>query len=64
MSYFRSCNICGANLDPGEVCGCKSLTEQNKRKFEKLTTVAKNGQLKIGGICEYSKNKNKESFWD
>lgn len=22
MSYFRSCPICGANLDPGETCDC------------------------------------------
>ena len=22
MSYFRTCSICGANLDPGETCDC------------------------------------------
>lgn len=22
MSYFHSCPICGANLDPGERCDC------------------------------------------
>lgn len=26
MSYYHTCPICGAHLDPGEVCDC-----QNKR---------------------------------
>lgn len=24
MAYFRPCPDCGANLDPGEACGCRS----------------------------------------
>jgi len=27
--YFRICGCCGATLDPGEVCDCKS--EESKR---------------------------------
>ena len=23
MSYYRTCPICGANLDPGERCDCR-----------------------------------------
>lgn len=23
MSYFNTCRLCGANLDPGEICDCK-----------------------------------------
>ena len=23
MSYYKTCPLCGANLDPGEVCECK-----------------------------------------
>ena len=23
MSYFKTCPLCGAHLDPGEVCECK-----------------------------------------
>lgn len=23
MSYFTTCQLCGANLDPGEKCDCK-----------------------------------------
>lgn len=22
MSYYRTCNLCGAHLDPGERCDC------------------------------------------
>ncbi len=23
MAYFRTCSVCGANLDPGERCECE-----------------------------------------
>ena len=23
MSYYRTCPLCGAHLDPGESCGCQ-----------------------------------------
>ena len=26
MSYYRTCLLCGAHLDPGEVCECKRET--------------------------------------
>jgi hypothetical protein len=64
MAYFNKCEVCGSNLDPGEACECKTLGAQNKRKFEQLTTVTEDGQLKLGGLYEYNKNQNKESFWN
>lgn len=31
MSYFKTCPICGAHLDPGEVCDdCRNTREQTK----------------------------------
>ncbi len=24
MAYYRTCPSCGANLDPGEVCDCRT----------------------------------------
>ena len=27
MSYYRTCPICGANLDPGEICDCQDKKE-------------------------------------
>ena len=50
MSYYRVCPFCGANLDPGETCECKSTTERNKSKFEQITTVAEDGQMVLGGF--------------
>lgn len=23
MAYFRTCPLCGSNLDPGEICDCQ-----------------------------------------
>ncbi len=39
MSYYYSCDICGANLDPGESCDCRDgketpKTAPNERKEE------------------------------
>ncbi len=30
MSYFRTCEYCGGNLDPGEKCDCRE--RKNKKK--------------------------------
>ena len=27
MSYFHTCEECGANLDPGEHCDCKEVRQ-------------------------------------
>lgn len=58
MSYYRVCASCGANLDPGETCECKSTTERNKSKFERIATVEDNGQLSLikEENYEYCKN--------
>lgn len=57
MAYFNKCEFCGANLDPGEACECRSIEEQNKRKFEQLTTVVGGGQLVLGGFKNESNGK-------
>ena len=41
MSYYRTCQICGAALDPGEICECvrrsfSQLTNENKGKINAL----------------------------
>ena len=62
MAYFNKCEFCDANLDPGEVCECRSIEEQNKKKFEQLTTVAEDGQLKLGGLCHGCISKTSKSW--
>lgn len=30
--YYRTCDICGSNLDPGERCDCEILKEKQAKK--------------------------------
>ena len=39
MAYYRTCTICGCNLDPGETCDCEKVSRENKLRFEKLTKI-------------------------
>lgn len=34
MSYFDTCPICGAHLDPGEECSCMVGLEQDDQGLE------------------------------
>lgn len=39
MSYYHTCTICGANLDPCERCDCKQADEERealKRNLKRL----------------------------
>lgn len=57
MSYFRTCLLCGSNLDPNEVCDCQTTAKKNEEHYNKLL-VCIDGQYKLGGtfINEYNKN--------
>lgn len=67
MSYKR-CPYCESLIDPGEQnCGCIEQENLIRQKYNKLTTVNKDGQFEIGGLmrnAEYNKNKNKELVWN
>lgn len=39
MAYYKICNICGCNLDPGEACD-----RENELRFGKLTKIAEETQ--------------------
>lgn len=30
MSYYKTCPVCGAALDPGEKCECEQTTDKEK----------------------------------
>lgn len=59
MAYYHACSDCGALLDPGEKCDCHEKSEQLRRKYEQLTSVMLDGQLKIGGRYERITDSNK-----
>lgn len=31
MAYYKTCGVCGSNLDPGEICDCKAAKEREKQ---------------------------------
>lgn len=52
MFYNRyKCQLCGANLDPGEKCDC--LREKNrKHEIGKMLAVSDDGQLYIRSVAD------------
>lgn len=43
--YFKVCDRCGSNLDPGESCDCLERDEASKHYWASLTYVNSKGQL-------------------
>lgn len=41
MSYYRTCEFCGCNLDPGEICDCR---REGARLLIRPAHGAKNGK--------------------
>lgn len=53
MSCYRTCPRCGANLDPGEVCDCRTgaallLTEGAAERWENEKTAASSTKADSG----------------
>lgn len=42
-SYYHTCPICGANLDPGETCDC--MSEQIKKRLTKFKKMEDDGVI-------------------
>lgn len=51
MSWFKTCDGCGANLDPGEICDCK---EKAAPKLE--PSEAAQGNIPIPNITNIGGN--------
>ncbi len=61
MSYYRTCPICGAALDPGEICECvrrnfSQLTDENKAKINALVSEKLEEQEKRAAISTILEN--------
>lgn len=57
MSYYRTCDYCGAALDPGERCDCK------KEKAARPVAAETNGKAKISiNIIPQGLKKARENF--
>ena len=40
MAYYRTCPLCGGNLDPGEKCDCQKEKNQPEEKEEAAAAMA------------------------
>lgn len=52
MAYYRSCEHCGSNLDPGEMCGCQAEEKRQERLFAETVDENGNRQLMLAGYEE------------
>lgn len=58
MAYYNICPICGATLDPNEVCLCKQESEERAARWEKMTKEESGGQLCLLPETEKEKTRN------
>lgn len=58
MAFYKTCPLCGSNLDPGESCDCQEEKEQDRRKAQSMMKVGRDGQMQmcfageVAGIAE------------
>lgn len=51
--YNYRCDNCGAYLDPGERCTCRSTYEKNLRMVEELLEPDPDGQMTLKETMKY-----------
>lgn len=51
MHNYR-CDICGAYLDPGEMCDCRDTHERNLAMVDELLTEDQDGQMVLKEVME------------
>ena len=39
IAYYKTCDICGNHLDPGETCDCREVSRINELRFARLTRI-------------------------
>lgn len=45
--YYRECDNCGANLDPGEKCDCREIERAKQIEYEKSVEQEDSGQFRL-----------------
>ena len=45
MGYYNKCDICGNNLDPGEVCDCNGVKPSDEDKKGKKKKAQKRDKV-------------------
>lgn len=44
MAFYKTCPICGCNLDPGEKCACEAEREHRQKVLDKNIKMGPGGQ--------------------
>ena len=45
MAFYKTCPLCGSNLDPGEKCDCEQEEKGTRERFTQVMRVdSKTGQ--------------------
>ncbi len=57
MSYYHTCPICGANLDPGERCDCKEVRQPISDQGIFAFDMAQNGDCPVLTIGRHTGNR-------
>lgn len=47
MAFYRTCPLCGGNLDPGERCDCIQEKLQKEQAMQNLLKIGKSNQLEF-----------------
>lgn len=47
MAYYRTCPLCSASLDPGELCDCVREREKIEQELKDLYVIGEHDQLRI-----------------
>ena len=45
MPYYKTCDKCGNNLDPGEKCDCEMEEKKQEEYFAKILRADSTGQI-------------------
>ena len=45
MAYYKTCDKCGSNLDPGEKCDCEMEEKKQEEYFAKILRADSTGQM-------------------
>lgn len=55
MPYYRVCPFCGSNLDPGEICDCKTQDSDKEETAAVIPTAAGSIALVAESRIQYAK---------
>lgn len=59
MSYYNKCDLCGANLDPGEKCDCSEREVKRNEERIYLHKSRERKEIQLQGIKRTDSDRNR-----